>query len=753
MTKRLKIRMILFFILALTVSVFFVTDEGTRALDSPEIQRFILENLDETLIKKETGLPLSEVAYLTSKSTYVREELLDESEKKLDTYFEKVRNEGLSDEYVLTSATSLPLFDIDESSEYVVGCLCGPDGILDVAFAENNDEGVVLDEEIYDESTGLVYIRKSDLWRFVDGEILTDYVQIQTLRKYRDGEEDSFTVRQNSEGNETRRVVVTGELTAPDTEILLDIPKERIISEEDISVRINGAQVPVDESFYEISDDRLSLDISPANISEISVVIADEKGLFSPQTVLAYSTGTSDSSAFPTWKRHANVGDYCEFTAKWANGSGKNDNPGTYNAVQVISGNATGVQTEFYNKIISGDPTVAGWITGEYSSGKPNIYKPSSGSSNTFRDYKIKAGTISADASSASNPYFAQWLGSINCTVSMSCAEVKTAASVGEGTIDLSAIVSEVGSDYVLVTFCSCQRTEGNSSKPGTGQVLCGTFAISYAPEYAIIRYNANGGTVNLPYSLSTAGFINRNGALFEDRWELDLTKTNGLVNASSFKLTRPGFGFSGYWNTKPDGSGTSYEQDDSKVVFPSPGILNLYAIWTRNKGTVTFDLNGGEWGGEGMAETYEMYYDSIFAVPVLSIKDEPKKEGFAFVGWSDSPDGTVKFDFGDEIKRKDTEPFDLRLYAVWEEAAATDAVWSEYLSPVTYENADTGDMTVKRITPAKHHYYRFVGYYTENGEQVIDSEGNIIENDIDGYAFGGTFVNKNPIVLYAKFE
>lgn len=749
--KNKVIHFFLFGLAALFTFSFVGLRSSPVAMQAQESLKYIADRLDNRYVTQSKNP--DEVAYLTVKNTYISGSELKTRGESLEDYFDEVHQGDYIDGYVMTSVIKIPLYDFDETSEYVVGRIETDEDneIKDLIFAENNDEGNVLKGEYFDKENNIVYIRKTDLYKITNDGIFTDHVQVQALRKYIRGRKNKIRVTVSENGGVRREDIYVSPVSAF-TEIPADIIGSGDLSEKNLIIRINGSEMPLDKEAYDIREESLVLKVGAANISEINVDIAEKKGLLLIDTAYGYSTGTDSSGAFPVWKGSVKVGDYCEFTGSWKNDSGKNDVPSTYNALQVISGNALSVQEDFYEKLISKDPSAVQWITGEYAAGKPNIYKPSSGAANTYRDYKIKAGSISAVAASSDNAYFPQWLDSISCTVSMSCAEVRTAASVGEGNILFSAVVSEVGSDYILITFCSHQRTEGKSSNAGKGQVLCGTYAIRYEPEYAIINYYANKGSTKAPYSILSSGLLCKNGSIVNDNWKVGLTKSAGLLNADDLNLFREGYVFSGYWNTKPDGSGTGYHEDDRRVSFNEKGSINLYAIWIRKTAKVIFDTNGGAWGREDMNCEYETDYKNAFCIPVLTIADEPKMDGYAFMGWS--RDGkTAEYDFGDLLKEANTEAENITLYAVWQKASQKDAVWSEYGRAQTFISSDIMNDQIKTIPPAKHHYYAFEGYFTPEGEQVTDENGRLADKDVAGIIGSGTYENTEDMILIAKFK
>ena len=767
----IKFKKIIPFLIILMLIVCTVTFAGTSILSEDSKKEYIYENIDEKYIKKVSSYAntnFDEAAHLTLKNTYIDYEHA-KNIKSIDKYFDGVHDKDSFDGYVMTARTLISLYDINDSSEYVVGFmnLDEENEIIDVVFAENNDEGKRL-YEIYDYKTGLVYVKKQDLYKFTGDEILVDYVQAQALHTYkRNDKKSSVKVYVESDNNDIiEKEIVRDDVCSPRIVVPLmkrfsggDISSK--ISKEDLDIRINGDIAKLDNSLYDIKGNDIVIEASAANVSSVEIDMNDSFAdkarkaafsIFSDENAYAYSTDTADSKNLPTWKGYARVGDYCEFVAKWNNSSGKNDNPSTYDALQVISGNAVNVQKDFYDKIIAHDKTATEFVIGEYEKGKSNVYKPSESSQNTYRDYKIKSGSITPSKNTNSN-YFSDWLKSINSSISMSCVEVLTAASVGDGNIDFTAMVSEIGSDYILITFCSKERTQGNVAGSGYGQVLCGTFAVKYSPENMRVNYYCNGGSTTADgYTHDLNGLIYKDGKVYNDDWKIYYQRNAGLVNAGTFGLKRNGYSLTGYWNTKPDGSGKSYDQNDSSVMFTTSGKISLYAMWSKSTGNINFDLNGGVWPNNNHKDSYVLDYYSQATVEVLEIKDEPKKEGYAFMGWSDAPGGMVIYDFGDVIKKAETEPKNMTLYAVWKKATCTDSIWSEYGSSVTYLDDDINDQSEKIFPIARHHYYIFDGYYTSDGIKVIDANGAAVKEDIDGIIENGTFVNPSCIKLIAKF-
>ncbi|MBW3080171.1 InlB B-repeat-containing protein [Bifidobacterium saguinibicoloris] len=106
---------------------------------------------------------------------------------------------------------------------------------------------------------------------------------------------------------------------------------------------------------------------------------------------------------------------------------------------------------------------------------------------------------------------------------------------------------------------------------------------------------------------------------------------------------TREGYTFAG-WTTDEAGK-TAYD-----FATPVSGDLTLYAQWTVNEYTVSFDANGGS---SVDAQTVE--YGKTVTKPA-----DPTREGYTFAGWTTDKDGKTAYDFATPVSG------DLTLYAQW---------------------------------------------------------------------------------------
>ena len=97
--------------------------------------------------------------------------------------------------------------------------------------------------------------------------------------------------------------------------------------------------------------------------------------------------------------------------------------------------------------------------------------------------------------------------------------------------------------------------------------------------------------------------------------------------------FAREHYRFTG-WNTKADGSGTSYaDKAVVKNLTDKDGdVVDLYAQWEKKKVyTISYDLNGGKLNGAGGIVTVEVEEDTVISLP------KPDRKGYHFDYWKGS--------------------------------------------------------------------------------------------------------------------
>ncbi len=147
-------------------------------------------------------------------------------------------------------------------------------------------------------------------------------------------------------------------------------------------------------------------------------------------------------------------------------------------------------------------------------------------------------------------------------------------------------------------------------------------------PSSYSVSYNANGGS-GAPSSQ---------------------TKTHGVnLTLSSAKPTRTGYTFKN-WNTAANGSGTAY---NAGGTYSANAGATLYAQWTANSYTVSFNANGGTTPTAGKAVTYNSAYGTL---------PTPTRTGHTFTGWYTAASGGTRVNADTKV----TITANQTLYAQW---------------------------------------------------------------------------------------
>ena len=135
----------------------------------------------------------------------------------------------------------------------------------------------------------------------------------------------------------------------------------------------------------------------------------------------------------------------------------------------------------------------------------------------------------------------------------------------------------------------------------------CGTLTI--APTYTVI-YNAGTGVTGVTVPANQ-------------------TKTQDIaLTLSAAVPTRTGYVFAG-WNTSANGSGMSYT---SGASYTDNAGVTLYAQWTANTYTVTYNANDGTGAPASQTKTHDVALTLSTSVPI--------RAGYTFAGWNTSSNG-----------------------------------------------------------------------------------------------------------------
>ena len=227
-------------------------------------------------------------------------------------------------------------------------------------------------------------------------------------------------------------------------------------------------------------------------------------------------------------------------------------------------------------------------------------------------------------SSSASKAYTAKIDGTTVASGSFAIGG-KSTTTIASGTYTISKGTSS-RSVPIYLSFAMTFTWSGTS---GSTKTASGTVTLAAKTSYTI-SYNANGGS-GAPSS--------------QTKWY------DTSLTLSSTKPTRTGYTFK-TWNTNSSGTGTSYSPG---ATYTGNAALTLYAIWTANTYTVSYNANGGSGAPSSQTKTY--------GVNLTLSSTKPTRTNYNFLGWSTSASGSVVYAAGATYTNNSA----VTLYAVWQ--------------------------------------------------------------------------------------
>ena len=196
-------------------------------------------------------------------------------------------------------------------------------------------------------------------------------------------------------------------------------------------------------------------------------------------------------------------------------------------------------------------------------------------------------------------------------------------------------------------TFKGWSGTGLNGDNNLTVKVVKGTrgdlsFEANYVPNTYQIIFNKNGSNVS--------------GSMSNQTITYDSTEVLNDVLYS-----KEGYTFTS-WNTKEDGSGTTYNNKAEVLNLTSTnnGTVNLYAQWTPNSYKIRFNSN--ESTATGTMPDFDMVYDTAKTLPLNAFS----VQGYSFDSWNTKNDGTgTVISNGESVINIATSGI-VNLYAKW---------------------------------------------------------------------------------------
>ncbi|WP_072683916.1 InlB B-repeat-containing protein [Holdemania sp. Marseille-P2844] len=194
-------------------------------------------------------------------------------------------------------------------------------------------------------------------------------------------------------------------------------------------------------------------------------------------------------------------------------------------------------------------------------------------------------------------------------------------------------------------------------------------------------------GTPALTLNTYTVTFDSQGGSKVDSQ-----TVSHGGTVTEPTAPTYEGYTFGG-WYTE---AGCTTEYDFTTAVTES---LTLYAKWTLNTYTVTFDSQGGS-----KVDSQTVSHGGTVTEPTA-----PTYEGYTFGGWYTEAGCTTEYDFTTTVTES------LTLYAKWTLNTYTVTFDSQGGSKVDSQTVSHGG-TVTEPTAPTYEGYTFGGWYTEAG-------------------------------------
>ncbi len=247
-----------------------------------------------------------------------------------------------------------------------------------------------------------------------------------------------------------------------------------------------------------------------------------------------------------------------------------------------------------------------------------------------------------------------------------------------------------------------------------TETVVSGTFTaqtypsiVRYLEKSYTITFNANGGN-GAPASVKKYHFT-----------------TLILPTATP---TRYGYSFLG-WSSSSTATSAAYSPGSSFILNRD---ITLYAVWSANTYSVTYNANGGS----GAPSTQYKQFN----VPLTLSTKVPTRSGYVFSGWARSATGSVAFQPGDSY----TSNSRVDLYAVWTVAAKQYTVSYNANggsgAPASQTKTEGVSLTLSSTKPTRSGY-TFLGWGTSSSSTVAS------------YSAGGVYTNDASITLYAVWS
>jgi uncharacterized repeat protein (TIGR02543 family) len=216
---------------------------------------------------------------------------------------------------------------------------------------------------------------------------------------------------------------------------------------------------------------------------------------------------------------------------------------------------------------------------------------------------------------------------------------------------------------------------------------------------------------------------------------------TASNLTANAYKRT--GYTFAG-WNTKADGSGTTYKNKASVQNLTSTDgkTVKLYAQWTVNTYKIKYDGNGAT---SGTMSSSTKTYGKTSALKANAFT----RTGYTFAGWNTKADGSGTA-YADQASVKNltkTNGKTVTLYAQW--------TANTYKVKFNGNGSTSGSMKSKTMTydtayTLTANAYKRTGYTFAGWNTKADGSGTTYKNKASVQNLTST--NGKSVTLYAQW-
>ena len=249
----------------------------------------------------------------------------------------------------------------------------------------------------------------------------------------------------------------------------------------------------------------------------------------------------------------------------------------------------------------------------------------------------------------------------------------------------------------------------------GQEYTICGPTTIigNWTANTYTVAFNANNGT----------------GTMSDQSYTYAVSQA---LTANSF--IREGYNFTG-WNTKADGSGTSYtdKEEVSNLTSTNGGSVTLYAQWEAVKYNITYN------------DTYSVTHSNpkIYTIEdaITFVDPTSERTGYTFAGWN--PASIAQGSTGDKTI---TATWTINSYTITLDANGGESNGS---ATATYNSSSLTNVTFPIRTD-----YRCTGYFTAatDGILVLNTDGTLVTN-VSGYTdANGNWIKDGNATLYAQW-